>query len=53
MKFGKPMSNGMIMTVAILVLIGGFFFRYSVLVAGQQFINTASEHASLLIGLFV
>ena len=52
-KFDKPMSNSMIMVIAILVLIGGFFFRYSVLVAGQQFIGEAAEHASLLMGLFV
>jgi formate-dependent nitrite reductase membrane component NrfD len=50
LKFGKPMSNGLIMTVAVLVLIGGFFFRYSVLVAGRQVIETASEQVTLLLG---
>lgn len=51
LRFGKPMSNGLIMTVAILVLIGGFFFRYSILVAGQQVIETAGEQVTLLLGL--
>ena len=46
---GKSISNGMLVLVAVLVLIGGFFLRYSVLVAGQSFIGGA-EHAMRLLG---
>lgn len=53
MNIGKPMSAGMLVAVAVLVLIGGFFFRYSILVAGQRFITTATEQATAWLGLFV
>lgn len=33
---GRSMSNGTMVAVAAMVLIGAFLFRYSVLVAGQQ-----------------
>jgi formate-dependent nitrite reductase membrane component NrfD len=46
---GRPMSTGLLTGVALMVLIGGFFLRYSVLVAGQSFIGGA-EHAMLLLG---
>ena len=52
MNVGKPMSNSMLILIAVLVLIGGFFFRYSVLVAGQEFIEAAVEQAMLLSGSF-
>lgn len=32
----KTMSTGMLTIVAVLVLFGGFFYRYSILIAGQQ-----------------
>jgi formate-dependent nitrite reductase membrane component NrfD len=38
---GRSMSNGMVMLVAVLVLIGGFFFRYSILVAGEEAVSGA------------
>lgn len=47
---GRPMSNGLLMTVAVLVLIGGFFLRYSILVAGQTFVNSGGEQAALWLG---
>lgn len=47
---GRPMSTGLFIAVAVMVLIGGFFLRYSVLVAGQTFIG-AAEHVMLLLGL--
>jgi formate-dependent nitrite reductase membrane component NrfD len=36
---GRRMSTGMIVLVAVLVLIGGFFFRYSVLIAGEEAVS--------------
>ena len=48
-KVGQPISNGMLVAIAVLVLIGGFFLRYTVLVAGQEFIGSAGEHAALLL----
>lgn len=52
MKVGRPMSNGMLVAIAVMVLIGGFLFRYSVLTAGQQSITAPTETAALLLGLF-
>ncbi|MCB0225554.1 MAG: polysulfide reductase NrfD, partial [Anaerolineae bacterium] len=46
---GRPMSTGLFIAVAVMVLIGGFFLRYSVLVAGQTFIGVA-EHAMVVLG---
>jgi formate-dependent nitrite reductase membrane component NrfD len=46
---GRPMSTGLLMAIAIMVLVGGFFLRYSVLVAGQESIGGA-EHALRLLG---
>jgi formate-dependent nitrite reductase membrane component NrfD len=51
LRVGQPMSNGLLAIVAVLVLIGGFFFRYSVLEAGKEFIGTG-EHAAMLLGWF-
>lgn len=51
MRFGRPMSSNLLVVVAVLVLIGGFLFRYSILVAGQQAIESAAEHTFLLLGL--
>jgi formate-dependent nitrite reductase membrane component NrfD len=44
----KTMSTGMLTFVAVLVLVGGFFYRYSILVAGQQ---SVEEQVAWLIGL--
>jgi len=46
---GKSMSNGLLALVALMVLVGGFCFRYSILVAGQEFVGVG-EHAQLLFG---
>lgn len=52
MQAGKPMSTGMLMAIAIMVLIGGFFLRYSVLMAGQEALGGA-EHAMVLLPLMM
>jgi formate-dependent nitrite reductase membrane component NrfD len=44
----KSMSTGMLTLVATMVLIGGFFYRYSILVAGQHSV----EEVAWLIKLF-
>ncbi len=51
LRIGRSMPNGLLMVTSVLVLIGGFAFRYSILVAGQQFVNGGAEQA-LLPGLF-
>lgn len=48
-NLGKRISDPMLAMTAILVLIGGFCFRYSILVAGQEFVGGA-EHAMRLLG---
>lgn len=48
-KVGRPISNGLLVTIAVLVLIGGFFLRYTVLVAGQEFVDGPAEQAALLL----
>lgn len=47
---GRPLSTGLLLAIAIMVLVGGFFLRYSVLVAGQTFIGGA-EHTMRLLGV--
>lgn len=51
-SLGKRMNDTMLATTAILVLIGGFCFRYSILVAGQEFVGGA-EHALRLLQTFM
>lgn len=43
MRIGKSMSRNMLMATAIMVLIGGFLFRYSILVAGQQSVEQMAQ----------
>lgn len=53
LRIGRPMPSSLLMLTALFVLVGGFAFRYSILVAGQQFVNQGmGEHAQLMLSLW-
>lgn len=49
MRVGKSMPRNIMQITAVLVLIGGFLFRYSILMAGQGSLASAIQSLNLLL----